>query len=130
MLLAIPTGSPNSRKNNSLDQSEANGFLNEIQRAAKRSVSPSSRADPPGPESETAAQAGPLNGGNQSEKHTRASTEISYHGNENAATRAAVWYAENRSSCPRPVVRSLRGMFGVSTREAIQAIQFANGGVL
>jgi hypothetical protein len=41
--------------------------------------------------------------------------------------RAAHWYAENRGNCPRPIVPTLRAMFGLSALEAVQAIREANG---
>ncbi len=41
---------------------------------------------------------------------------------------AGRWYAENRRSCPRPIVPALRSMFGLSALEAVEAIRFANGG--
>jgi hypothetical protein len=82
---------------------------------------------PPDPETETAAQAGPLNGGNKSEKHSSAFKENSYHETGPAATRAGLWYAENRENCPRPVVPALRLMFDLSALEAVQAIRVANG---
>lgn len=82
---------------------------------------------PPDAETETAAQAGPLNGGDKSEKHSGAFKENSYHAGGPAATRAGLWYAENRYTCPRPVVPALRRMFGLSTLEAVQAIRVANG---
>ena len=78
-------------------------------------------------ETETAAQAGPLNGGDKSEKHSGAFKENSYHAGGPAATHAGLWYAENRYICPRPVVPALRRMFGLSTLEAVQAIRVANG---
>ncbi|MCT8999623.1 hypothetical protein [Chelativorans intermedius] len=85
-------------------------------------------ADPPAPQKQTAAQAGPLNGGNGIEKHSGAFNENSYHDGASAAMRAAQWYAENRDNCPRPIVPTLKRMFGVSALEAVQAIQTANGG--
>jgi hypothetical protein len=82
---------------------------------------------PPDPETETAAQAGPLNGGDRSEKHSGAFKENCYHNASPAATRAGHWYAENRENCPRPVVPALRRMFDLSALEAVQAIRVANG---
>lgn len=84
-------------------------------------------AKPPDPETETAAQAGPLNGGDRSEKHSGAFKGNSYHNATDAATRAGHWYAENRENCRRPVVPALRRMFGLSALEAVQAIRVANG---
>lgn len=84
-------------------------------------------AKPPDPETETAAQAGPLNGGDRSEKHSGAFKENCYHNASPAATRAGHWYAENRENCPRPVVPALRRMFDLSALEAVQAIRVANG---
>lgn len=82
---------------------------------------------PPDAETETAAQAGPLNGGDRSEKHSGAFKENCYHNASPAATRAGHWYAENRENCPRPVVPALRRMFDLSALEAVQAIRVANG---
>jgi hypothetical protein len=84
-------------------------------------------ARPPDPETETAAQAGPLNGGDRSEKHSGAFKGNSYHSASGAATRAGCWYAENRDACPRPIIPALRCMFGLSALEAVQAIRVANG---
>jgi hypothetical protein len=84
-------------------------------------------AKPPDPETETAAQAGPLNGGDRSEKHSGAFKENFYHDGGPAATRAGLWYAENRENCPHPIMPALRRMFGLSALEAVQAIRVANG---
>lgn len=83
---------------------------------------------PPDPERRTAVQAGPLNGGNESEKHSGAFRENAYHNGTAAATRAGHWYAENRRICPRPIIATLRRMFGLSALEAVQAIRVANEG--
>jgi hypothetical protein len=81
-----------------------------------------------GAQKQTAVPAGPRNGGNTTEKHSGAFNENTYHDGASAATRAGQWYAENRDTCPRPIVPTLRAMFGLSALEAVQAIQFANGG--
>ncbi|RWC29267.1 MAG: hypothetical protein EOS27_16580 [Mesorhizobium sp.] len=92
------------------------------------SGSPSVRAAPATTQKKTAAQAGPLNGGNGIEKHSSAFKENDYHSDGSAATCAARWYAENRGNCPHPVVPTLRAMFSLSALEAVQAIREANGG--
>jgi hypothetical protein len=89
--------------------------------------SPSVRAEASA-EKQTAAQAGPLNGGNGFEKHTGAFNENRYHNRAAAATRAGLWLAENRDNCPRPIVPVLKARFGLTAAEAVQAIRLANGG--
>ncbi|MER2536851.1 MAG: hypothetical protein ABTQ31_16995 [Rhizobiaceae bacterium] len=79
------------------------------------------------PEKRTAAPTGIGNGGNRSEKHSGAFCENAYHNGDSAATRAGLWYAENRDACPRPVVPFLRAEFGLSAIQAVEAIRLANG---
>ncbi|MCG7504072.1 hypothetical protein [Mesorhizobium retamae] len=80
-----------------------------------------------GPEKQIAAPTGIGSGDKTIEKHDSAFEGNSYHSVLNAATRAGLWYAENRDTCPRPVVPTLRRMFGLSALEAVQAIRVANG---
>lgn len=35
---------------------------------------------------------------------------------------AAAWYREHQHDCPRPLVPALRRMFGLTAREAIEAL--------
>ena len=48
------------------------------------------------------------------------------HETSEAVSLAADWYRENRHTCPRPVVRHLRTIFPISTKEACEAIAEAN----
>ncbi|MHA6642987.1 hypothetical protein ACX3P1_09925 [Mesorhizobium sp. A623] len=91
------------------------------------SGSPSVHAAPATAQTKTAAQDGPLNGGNAIEKHSSAFNGNSYHNADDAATRAGRWYAENRENCPQPIIPTLRRMFDLSALEAVQAIRVANG---
>lgn len=80
-----------------------------------------------GSEKRTAAPTGIGSGGNKSGKHSGTFDGNFYHESGPAAIRAGRWYAENRYTCPRPVVPALRRMFGLSALEAVQAIRVANG---
>jgi hypothetical protein len=57
-----------------------------------------------GPEKQIAAPTGIGSGDNTIEKHSEAFNENCYHGGASGATRAGLWYAENRNVCPRPIV--------------------------
>jgi hypothetical protein len=81
-----------------------------------------------GLEKQIAAPTGIGSGDNTIEKHGSAFEGNSYHNTKDAATRAGLWYAENRETCPRPVVPALRSIFGLSALEAVKAIREANGG--
>lgn len=87
--------------------------------------SPSVPADPSA-QNETAVPAGPRNGdGSIVEKSADAAS--GYHTGADAATRAGLWYAENRAVVTRPIIPALRSRFGLSALEAVQAIRIANG---
>jgi hypothetical protein len=83
------------------------------------------------PEKQIAAPTGIGNGDIEKGKHSGAfeenSSNCSYHGGAKVATHAGRWYAENRDTCPRPIIPALRRMFGLSALEAVQAIRVANG---
>ncbi|MCB1463142.1 MAG: hypothetical protein KDJ90_12115, partial [Nitratireductor sp.] len=76
---------------------------------------------------ETAAPTAIGNGG-AIEYRVSNTDENFYHGQTDAATLAARWYAENRETCPRPIVPTLRTMFGLSSAEAVWAVMEATGG--
>lgn len=79
------------------------------------------------PEKQIAAPTGIGSGDNTIEKHSEAFEGNSYHNATAAATRAGLWYAENRENCPKPIIPALRRMFDLSALEAVQAIRVANG---
>jgi hypothetical protein len=76
---------------------------------------------------EIAAPTG-IGSGDKIEKHASAFEGNSYHNASLAATRAGVWYAENRGKLPGAVIPTLRRTFGLSALKAVQAIREANGG--
>jgi hypothetical protein len=43
-------------------------------------------------------------------------------GRENAIRLAAEWLSKNRAECPQPIIPTLRNRFGLSAKEAINAI--------
>ena len=47
------------------------------------------------------------------------------HQSSEAISIAGHWYAENRGTCERPQIPALRRRFGLTTKEACQAIAFA-----
>jgi hypothetical protein len=103
--------------------------LEHVERQGETSLSAKCPRYGPSPgfsETKTAAQAGPLNGGG-SEYESTSIAGNGYHNGADAATRAGLWYAENRENCPRPIVPALKRMFGLSALEAVQAIRVANG---
>ena len=39
---------------------------------------------------------------------------------------AARWYRHNRQTCPRPIIPALRDKFGLTTKQAVEAIRKAS----
>lgn len=81
----------------------------------------------PSAQTETAVPAGPRNGGKKVSQESSAFEEKPYQKVVPAATVAATWYAENRRTCPRPIVPTLCAKFGLTVVEAVQAIKAVSG---
>jgi len=48
------------------------------------------------------------------------------HETSEAVSVAARWYGEHRDECPRPIVPALRSMFGLSAKQACEALAEAS----
>jgi hypothetical protein len=43
-----------------------------------------------------------------------------------AVQEAAIWYAAHRDECPRPIIPTMREKFGLSAKQAVDALTQAN----